>query len=215
MPQGRGFQHGGVMATANLSALWPFGVRAQPPTPAEGSGSRWTGRYASWRLDSKRRARHANCEPVLGSMRIAQIAPLAEAVPPKLYGGTERVVSYLTEELVRLGHDVTLFASGDSETAARLIACAPDALRLDPVVKDPLAPLALMLERVRAQAHEFDILHFHLQHVHLPVFRPLARRTVTTMHGRVDLAELTPLYRQFSEMPLVSISTAQRRPLPF
>jgi len=148
-------------------------------------------------------------------MRIAQIAPLAEAVPPKLYGGTERVVSYLTEELVRLGHDVTLFASGDSETAARLIAGAPHALRLDPVVKDPLAPLALMLERVRAQAQEFDILHFHLQHVHLPLFRPLARRTVTTMHGRVDLAELTPLYRQFSEMPLVSISTAQRRPLPF
>jgi glycosyltransferase involved in cell wall biosynthesis len=148
-------------------------------------------------------------------MRIAQIAPLAEAVPPKLYGGTERVVSYLTEELVRLGHDVTLFASGDSETSARLVACAPRALRLDQAVKDPLAPLALMLERVRAQAHEFDILHFHLQHVHLPVFRPLARRTVTTMHGRLDLAELAPLYREFSEMPLVSISTAQRRPLPF
>ena len=148
-------------------------------------------------------------------MRIAQIAPLAEAVPPKLYGGTERVVSYLTEELVRLGHDVTLFASGDSETSARLVACAPRALRLDAAVKDPLAPLALMLERVRAQAHEFDILHFHLQHVHLPVFRPLARRTVTTMHGRLDLAELAPLYREFSEMPLVSISTAQRRPLAF
>jgi len=148
-------------------------------------------------------------------MRIAQIAPLAEAVPPKLYGGTERVVSYLTEELVRLGHDVTLFASGDSETAARLVACAPRALRLDPALKDPLAPLALMLERVRAQAEEFDILHFHLQHVHLPLFRPLARRTVTTVHGRVDPAELAPLYREFSEMPLVSISTAQRRPLPF
>ena len=148
-------------------------------------------------------------------MRIAQIAPLAEAVPPKLYGGTERVVSYLTEELIRLGHDVTLFASGDSETSARLVECAPRALRLDQAVKDPLAPLALMLERVRAQAHEFDILHFHLQHVHLPVFRPLARRTVTTMHGRLDLAELAPLYREFSEMPLVSISTAQRRPLPF
>ena len=148
-------------------------------------------------------------------MRIAQIAPLAEAVPPKLYGGTERVVSYLSEELVRLGHDVTLFASGDSETSARLVACAPRALRLDAAVKDPLAPLALMLERVRAQAHEFDILHFHLQHVHLPVFRPLARRTVTTMHGRLDPPELAPLYREFSEMPLVSISTAQRRLLPF
>lgn len=148
-------------------------------------------------------------------MKIAQIAPLAEAVPPKLYGGTERVVSYLTEELVRLGHDVTLFASGDSETCARLVACAPRALRLDPAVKDPLAPLALMLERVRAQAQDFDILHFHLQHVHLPLFRPLSRRTVTTMHSRLDLAELAPLYREFSDMPLVSISTAQRRPLPF
>jgi glycosyltransferase involved in cell wall biosynthesis len=148
-------------------------------------------------------------------MRIAQIAPLAEAVPPQLYGGTERVVSYLTEELVRLGHDVTLFASGDSETSARLVACAPRALRLEPAAQDPLAPLVLMLERVRAQAHEFDILHFHLQHVHLPLFRPLARRTVTTMHGRLDLPELVPLYRELSEMPLVSISAAQRRPLPF
>jgi glycosyltransferase involved in cell wall biosynthesis len=148
-------------------------------------------------------------------MRIAQIAPLAEAVPPKLYGGTERVVSYLTEELVRLGHDVTLFASGDSETSARLVACTPRALRLDPAAKDPLAPVALMLEQVRAQAHEFDILHFHLQHVHLPLFRPLARRTVTTMHGRLDLPELAPLYREFGDMPLVSISTAQRQPLAF
>src|SRR5919204_6268327 len=113
-------------------------------------------------------------------MKIAQVAPLYESVPPKYYGGTERVVSYLTEELVRLGHDVTLFASGDSETAARLVPVAHRSLRLDQAVKDPLAPLALMLERVRAQAHEFDILHFHLQHVHLPVFRPLARRTVTT-----------------------------------
>ena len=164
---------------------------------------------------SKRRARHMNCKPVLGSMRIAQIAPLTEAVPPKLYGGTERVVSYLTEELVRLGHDVTLFASGDSETSARLVACAPRALRLDLAAKDPLAPLALMLERVRAQAQDFDILHFHVQHVHLPLFRPLARRTVTTMHGRLDLADLMPLYKEFREMPLVSISTAQRRPLPF
>src|SRR5689334_21909645 len=148
-------------------------------------------------------------------MRIAQVAPLFESVPPRLYGGTERVVSYLTEELVRLGHDVTLFASGDAETAARLVACAPRALRLDPAVKDPLAPLALMLERVRARAQEFDILHFHLQHVHLPLFRPLARRTVTTMHGRADLAELAPLYREFGEMPLVSISSAQRDPLAF
>jgi len=148
-------------------------------------------------------------------MKIAQIAPLAESVPPKLYGGTERVVSYLTEELVRLGHDVTLFASGDSETTAKLMAAAPRALRLDPTVKDPLAPLTLMVERVRAMAHEFDILHFHIEHVDLPVFRPLARKTVTTMHARLDLAELAPLYREFGDMPLVSISTAQRKPLAF
>jgi glycosyltransferase involved in cell wall biosynthesis len=147
-------------------------------------------------------------------MKIAQIAPLAESVPPKLYGGTERVVSYLTEELVRLGHDVTLFASGDSETAARLVACAPRALRLDPAVQHPLAPLALMLEKVRQHAGEFDILHFHVDHVHLPLFRPLARRTITTVHGRLDSPELAPLYREFSEMPLVSISDSQRKPLP-
>jgi len=134
-------------------------------------------------------------------MKIAQIAPLAESVPPKLYGGTERVVSYLTEELVRLGHDVTLFASGDSETSAKLV--------------DPLARLTLMLERVHQRAQEFDILHFHLEHLHFPLFRSVARKTVTTVHGRLDLADLPPLYREFSDMPLVSISNAQRRPAPF
>ncbi len=148
-------------------------------------------------------------------MKIAQIAPLAESVPPKLYGGTERVVSYLTEELVRLGHDVTLFASGDSETSARLVACSQRALRLDSRVKDPLAHLTLMLERVRQHAHEFDILHFHVENVHLPLFRPMARKTVTTMHGRLDGPDLPPLYREFSDMPLVSISDSQRKPLPF
>ncbi|HEX2677571.1 MAG TPA: glycosyltransferase family 4 protein, partial [Polyangiales bacterium] len=146
-------------------------------------------------------------------MKIAQIAPLAESVPPKLYGGTERVVSYLTEELVRAGHEVTLFASGDSATAARLIPCAPRALRLDPRVKDPLPHLVLMLETVRQHAHEFDVLHFHTDHLHLPLFRPFARKTVTTLHGRLDIADLQPLYREFSEMPLVSISQSQRRPL--
>ena len=147
-------------------------------------------------------------------MKIAQIAPLAESVPPRLYGGTERVVSYLTEELVRLGHDVTLFASADSVTRARLVACAPHALRLDPLVRNPLPHHLLMLERVRARAHEFDVLHFHVEHLHLPLFRPLARRTVTTLHGRLDLPDLPPLYREFSDMPLVSISNSQRRPLP-
>jgi glycosyltransferase involved in cell wall biosynthesis len=147
-------------------------------------------------------------------MKIAQIAPLAESVPPRLYGGTERVVSYLTEELVRLGHDVTLFASGDSQTSARLVACAPRALRLDPRVKDALPHHLLMIERVRSRAHEFDVLHFHIEHVHLPLFRPFIRKCVTTLHGRLDLPDLPPLYAEFDDMPLVSISDAQRRPLP-
>ena len=147
-------------------------------------------------------------------MKIAQIAPLAESVPPRLYGGTERVVSYLTEELVRLGHDVTLFASGDSQTSARLVACAPRALRLDPRVRDPLPHHLLMIERVRSRAHEFDVLHFHVEHVHLPLFRPFARKSVTTLHGRLDLPDLPALYQEFDDMPLVSISDAQRKPLP-
>jgi glycosyltransferase involved in cell wall biosynthesis len=148
-------------------------------------------------------------------MKIAQIAPLAEAVPPKLYGGTERVVSYLTEELVRLGHDVTLFASGDSETSARLVACSQQALRLDGSVMDPLAHVTLMMERVRQYAHAFDVLHFHIENVHLPLFRPMARKTVTTMHGRLDGPDLPALYREFADMPLVSISDCQRKPLAF
>ncbi len=147
-------------------------------------------------------------------MKIAQIAPLAESVPPKLYGGTERVVSYLTEELVRLGHDVTLFATGDSETQAELVACAPRALRLS-AAQDPTAYYALMLERLRSRATEFDVLHFHIDHLHLPLFRPLAHKSVTTLHGRLDLPALAPLYRTFAEMPLVSISNSQRAPLSF
>ena len=146
-------------------------------------------------------------------MKIAQIAPLAESVPPRLYGGTERVVFYLTEELVRLGHDVTLFASGDSETSAELVPCTNRALRLSGV-QDPTPYLALMLEMVRQRTHEFDVLHFHLDHLHLPLFRPMARKTVTTMHGRLDLPALAPLYREFADMPLVSISNSQREPLP-
>lgn len=147
-------------------------------------------------------------------MKIAQVAPLAESVPPRLYGGTERVVSYLTEELVRLGHDVTLFASGDSETRARLVGCAPRALRLDPAVGEPFAHYALMLERVRQRASDFDVLHFHVDSLHLPLFRPFAAKTVTTLHGRLDLPGIEPLYREFAEMPLVSISESQRAPLP-
>src|SRR5262244_2700340 len=147
-------------------------------------------------------------------MRIAQVAPLYESVPPRCYGGTERVVSYLTEELVRLGHDVTLFASGDSVTSARLVSCTTTALRLDPNVLDPIPYSMLMLDRVRERADDFDILHFHIDQFHFPLFRPIARRTVTTLHGRQDLHDLKPLYVGFSDMPLVSISNAQRKPIP-
>ena len=146
-------------------------------------------------------------------MKIAQIAPLIESVPPRTYGGTERVVSYLTEELVRLGHDVTLFASGDSITSARLVPCVPTALRLDPHIRDPIPYYMLMLDRVRECADEFDILHFHIDQFHFPLFRPRADRTVTTLHGRQDLPDLRPLYFGFSDMPLVSISDAQRAPV--
>ena len=146
-------------------------------------------------------------------MKIAQIAPLMESVPPRLYGGTERIVSYLTEELVRLGHEVTLFASADSITAAKLVSCAPKALRLDSDVRDPTAYYMLMLDRVRALADEFDILHFHIDQFHFPLFRQMADRTVTTLHGRQDFPDLKPLYIGFSEMPLVSISNDQRRPI--
>jgi glycosyltransferase involved in cell wall biosynthesis len=145
-------------------------------------------------------------------MKIAQIAPLAESVPPKLYGGTERVVSYLTEELVRLGHQVTLFASGDSVTRARLAACAPRAQRLDGV-RDPLPQLLVMLERVLQREHEFDVLHFHTEALaHFPLFRGLRGKTVTTLHARLDAPELQPLFREFGDMPVVSISDAQRVP---
>ncbi|WP_454858438.1 glycosyltransferase family 4 protein [Rhizobium binxianense] len=147
-------------------------------------------------------------------MKIAQIAPLAESVPPKLYGGTERIVSYLTEELVALGHDVTLFASGDSITEASLVACSDVALRLNPAVKDHLPHQVVMLEEIRRRAHEFDVLHFHIDLLHFPLIRDFADRTVTTLHGRLDLPDLHPFYRAFPDVPLVSISNDQRRPMP-
>ena len=146
-------------------------------------------------------------------MRIAQIAPLMESVPPRLYGGTERIVSYVTDELVRLGHDVTLFASGDSVSTATLVPCAAMALRLDSNVRDFIPYYMLMLDRVRELADEFDILHFHIDQFHFPLFRPIAHRTVTTLHGRQDLHDLKPLYLGFGDMPLVSISENQRRPV--
>jgi glycosyltransferase involved in cell wall biosynthesis len=147
-------------------------------------------------------------------MRMAQIAPLFESVPPRLYGGTERVVSYLTEELVRQGHQVTLFASGDSITSAELVPCIPCALRLDPNVRDPLPHHMVMLDKVAERAGEFDVLHFHIDYLHFPHFRSERGRTLTTLHGRQDLADHMPFYSRFADMPLVSISNAQRAPLP-
>lgn len=147
-------------------------------------------------------------------MRIAQVAPLFESVPPKLYGGTERIVSYLTEELVRQGHDVTLFASGDSITAARLVAPCPRALRLDPHVHDGVPHHMILLDKLRQRADEFDIIHFHIDLYQMPLVRMLDCPTVTTLHGRLDLPDLEPFYRVFSDVPLVSISDAQRRPMP-
>jgi glycosyltransferase involved in cell wall biosynthesis len=147
-------------------------------------------------------------------MKIAQVAPLIESVPPRLYGGTERIVSYLTEELVRFGHDVTLFASGDSITRAQLVPCSTRALRLDPAVHDAIPHIMLMIDKVRERAEEFDVLHFHIDLFHFPLFRSLAARTLTTLHGRQDLGDLNPFYFRFGEMPLVSISNDQRKPLP-
>jgi glycosyltransferase involved in cell wall biosynthesis len=147
-------------------------------------------------------------------MRIAQIAPLCEAVPPKLYGGTERVVSFLTEELVALGHDVTLFASGDSVTRAELDPVWPQALRLDPSIRDQLAPNLLMLEAVRRRADEFDVMHFHMDYLPFSLFSRQSTPFVTTLHGRLDLAELQPMFRAFPDVPVVSISDSQRQPLP-
>jgi glycosyltransferase involved in cell wall biosynthesis len=147
-------------------------------------------------------------------MRIAQIAPLMEAVPPKLYGGTERVVSWLTEALVEQGHDVTLFASGDSVTAAKLEPMWPRALRLDGTIRDPLAVHALMLERVARRTSEFDLLHFHLDYYPFTIFSRQRTPFLTTLHGRLDLPELQPIFEAFPNVPLVSISNAQRLPLP-
>ncbi|MCQ8240321.1 glycosyltransferase family 4 protein [Rhizosaccharibacter radicis] len=146
-------------------------------------------------------------------MRIAQIAPLHEAVPPKLYGGTERVVSFLTEELVGLGHEVTLFASGDSVTSANLHPSWPRALRLDPAIRDPIAPHMLMMEHVSQRAAEFDVLHFHMDYWPFTHFSRQDTPFVTTMHGRLDLPELQPVFNAFPQVPVVSISDSQRRPL--
>jgi glycosyltransferase involved in cell wall biosynthesis len=148
-------------------------------------------------------------------MRIAQVAPLYECVPPKMYGGTERVVSWLTEELVRLGHEVTLFASGDSVTSARLIPGSERALRTDPTCLDQLAHHVSMLDLVFNCARDFDLIHFHVDYLHFPFSRRDPVPHLTTLHGRLDLPDLVPLYRRFSDEPVVSISQAQRAPLPW
>jgi glycosyltransferase involved in cell wall biosynthesis len=147
-------------------------------------------------------------------MKIAQIAPLTEAIPPKLYGGTERVISWLADELVALGHEVVLFASGDSQTSANLEACWPKALRLDGTVRDPNALHMAMLEQVCERAHDFDVLHFHLDYYPFSLFSRQATPFVTTLHGRLDLPEHQVVFAKFASIPVISISDAQRRPVP-
>jgi glycosyltransferase involved in cell wall biosynthesis len=147
-------------------------------------------------------------------MRIAQVAPLYESVPPRLYGGTERVVSFLTEELVRLGHEVTLFASGDSKTMATLVAPCERALWRDPACRETLPQHVRLMELVFRKASQFDVIHFHNDYLHFPLLRHNPTPTVTTLHGRLHLHDVQPLFREFAEVPLVSISEDQRRPLP-
>ncbi len=146
-------------------------------------------------------------------MKLAMVVPLIESVPPRGYGGTERVVAYLIDELVRLGVDVTLFASGDSRTSAELVPCADMALRLDPRVREYLPHQLVMLQTVRERAANFDLLHFHIDFLHYPLFADLAGRTVTTLHGRQDFHDFRIAHARFPFMPLVSISRAQRAPL--
>ena len=148
-------------------------------------------------------------------MRIAQVSPLHGSCPPQFYGGTERVVSYLTEELIRQGHEVTLFASGDSRTAAMLQAPCKRALRLDPLCRDPLVYHFISLNHVLRSTDRFDIIHFHTDYLHFPSFARQWRKTLTTMHGRLDLPDLPPIFREFPMMPLASISQAQRAPMPW
>ena len=148
-------------------------------------------------------------------MRIAQVAPLIESVPPRSYGGTERVASWLTEELVRSGHEVTLFASGESQTAAELVACSPKPLRFDPDATVPDIYHLIMLDQLWQRADEFDVVHFHIDYLHFPLFREIATKTLTTLHGRLDLPFLYPIFRYFTDMPVVSISMHQRQPMPY
>lgn len=155
----------------------------------------------------------AACDLEEDPLRIAIVSPLLESVPPKFYGGTERVVSYLADELVRQGHDVTLFASGDSQTRAHLRAVTPCGLRLDPQCQDPLTHHIVMLDQIVEAASEFDAIHFNIDYWHFPFARRFKLPAVTTLHGRLDIPDLVPLYRYFRDMRLVSVSQAQRQPL--
>jgi glycosyltransferase involved in cell wall biosynthesis len=148
-------------------------------------------------------------------MKIAQVSPLFERVPPKAYGGTERIISYLTEELIRLGHDVTLFASGDSITGARLVPAINESFRLDAMQRTWLAYHTIQMDQVSELAHTFDVIHFHTDYLHFPIARKFSTPHITTLHGRLDLPELVSLYRHFSDVPLISISDSQRIPLPW
>ena len=148
-------------------------------------------------------------------LHIAQVAPLYESVPPRLYGGTERIVAYLTDALIAKGHRVTLFASGDSRTRATLVSHLEEAIRLNPAVKDPMAHHIIQMADVMAHAHEFDIIHFHTDYLHFPLSELLHKPHVTTLHGRLDLPDLPYVYRRFPHQPVISISYAQRKPLPF
>jgi glycosyltransferase involved in cell wall biosynthesis len=147
-------------------------------------------------------------------MRIAQVSPLFESVPPKLYGGTERIVSYLTEELVHLGHEVTLFASGDSVTKARLVSPWCCALRLQEDCKDQIVHHFTMLEMVQKEIKNFDIIHYHIDYLHFPLSRRSKTPNISTLHGRLDTPDLRPLYKEYADIPVISISDSQRRPLP-
>jgi glycosyltransferase involved in cell wall biosynthesis len=147
-------------------------------------------------------------------MRIAQVAPLFEAVPPKLYGGTERVIHYLTQELVARGHDVTLFASADSKTTARLISSAGQALRLNSECTDAMPHHVVQLEEVMARHHMFDIIHFHTDYFHFPFSSRISTPCLTTLHGRLDIPDLQAVFNKFPRQPVVSISDSQRKPLP-
>jgi len=152
--------------------------------------------------------------PSAQAMRIAQISPLCESIPPRRYGGTERVVHYLTEELVRRGHAVVLFASGDSRTSAELFPCVPEALRLAGYNGDPTVPELIQLDQLMDQLNRFDVLHFHTGASHYPLVRQLPVPHLNTLHGPLTAPDRAQLYRQFHQLPLVSISEAQRQPLP-